>query len=286
MKAYRLYAIPMVVGVTALLFCGCTSNPFGDDDIGAGARAMSGKVLLNDGANPGGIYVWLETFNIGTSTDNSGEFKLTLPPPAAQGGGGEIDGAFSLYFFVANYQAATAQTVTRGGEFIFDQGDINAKGELKTIRSLKKKLRIETQVDPSPVPSNYQFRIGVQVTLQATIDSATVLMPSVGGLLNTLYFRNVKTGAVHLYESIVNAPVERLLIGREPFSRTVTFSLNQIPGLTVGSYEIIPHLLVVHSDVPSALITSIAPNTQSPGANYLKLPFRRDPELFEIITPE
>jgi len=286
MKAFRLYSILLAAGLVSFLFVGCTSNPFGDDDIGGGTRAMSGKVQLNDGSNPEGIYVWLETFNIGTRTDNSGQFKLTLPPPAAQGGGGGIDGAFSLYFYVANYQLATAQAVTRGGEFIFDQGDINAKGELRTTKLLKRMLRIQTQVDPSPVPSNYQFRIGVQVTLQATIDSVTVRLPSVGGLLNTLFFRNIKTGELFKHESIINAPFGNILIGSSPESRVLTFSLNQIPGLTQGDYEVIPYLLVAHDAVPEELINSIAADAQSFDANYLKLPFRREGGQFKIVTPE
>jgi len=286
MKKSRSYSILLAAGLIAFIFSGCTSNPFGDDDIGAGARGMSGKVQLNDGSNPEGIYVWLETFNIGTRTDTNGEFKLTLPPPAAQGGGGGIDGAFSLYFYVANYQLATAQAVTRDGEFIFDQGDINAKGELRTAKSLKKMLRIETQVDPSPVPSNYSFRVGVQVTLQATIDTVTVVLPSVGGLLNTIFFRNVTSGALFKHESIINAPLESLLIGKEPRSRTMTFSINQVPGLTPGDYEIIPYLLVAHDAVPSELITSIAADANSPGPNYLKLPFRREGEQFKITNAE
>ena len=286
MKRSRLCFTLRAAGLTAVVFAGCTSNPFGDDDIGSGRRAISGKVQLTDGSDPEEIYVWLETFNIGARTDNGGRFTLSLPPPSAQGGGGGIDGAFSLYFFVANYQLVTAQVATRGGEFIFNQGEINAKGELGSTKSLKKTLSILTQIDPNPVPSNYPYRIGVQVTLQAIIDSVTVLIPSVGGLLNAVLFRNLATGAVFVHETVIDAPLERLLVGRSPRSRVLQFSLSQIPGLTTGEYEVIPYILIAHDEVPAELFTTIAPDAPSLGPNYVKIPFRREDGRFSIDDPE
>jgi hypothetical protein len=286
MKISCLCSALLAAGLTGFAFTGCTSNPFGEDDIGSGKRAVSGKVLLNDGSTAEGIYIWLETFNIGTRAGNTGQFTLSLPPPSAQGGGGGVDGAFSLYFYVANYQLERAQVATRGGEFIFDKGDINAKGELKATKSLKKTLQIQTQVAPSVVPSNYQQRIGVQLTLQATVDSVTVRIPSVGGLLNSIFFRNILTGEVFEHQAVYNAPYENLLIGTAPQSRFLAFTLGQIPSMTVGTYEVLPYLLLAHDAVPPELMTSIAPDANSFGPGYLKLPFRRDAGKLQIVAPE
>lgn len=276
--AFKLSAV--AIGVA--LLNGCTSNPFGGDDISPGTARIQGTVLLNDASSPEGAYVWLEGFKLGTRTDSRGKFQLTLPPPSAQGSAGGVSGTFNLYFYIANYQLDIAQVVTQNGEFVYGRGDLNGKGELTKL--VIKFLHILTEVAPSSVPVNHPFRIGVQVTLEATTDSATVVFPSsVGGLLGAILFRNVETGQVSTLESVAGGPSDIQIVGRAPYSRVLAFNVNQLR-LAPGEYEIIPYLLMAHETLPDGLLDSISPDVQELGPDYLKIPFRREGGRFTVTN--
>jgi len=274
-----------LLAVLAPYFVGCTSNPFGgDDDIDAGKQTIRGAVNLSDGSSPQGVYVWLDGFKVGATADSRGQFELKVPPPSAQSGSGGISGAFDLYFYMANYQLATAQVVTQNGSFIYGRGDLNAKGELHAAQYLIRFLRVTTTVTPAEVPSNFRNRVGVTATLEASIDTATVLFPSsVGGLLGGALFRNLETGDVSTFELVLNGPVGKQLIGKTQFSIFTVFTLSQVEGLTVGAYEVIPYILMAHQTVPDDLIKSLAANPKQLGPDYLKIPFRRQGGEFRIL---
>jgi len=262
------------------IFLSCTANPFGDDDISADRGKIRGTVTLNDTGSPQGVYVWLDGFKVGAWTDAGGKFQLTLPPPSAQGAGGGVSGIFSLYFYIANYSLASAQVVTQNGEFVYSRGDFNSKGELASPRSLRRFLRISTAVSPASVQMNDpNNRIGVTVSLQATIDSATVIFPgSVGGLLGGVLFRKVGTDTVIVHALDPGARTRDVqIVGTMPHQRFLIFTLAQLnPPLTPGEYEVIPYLLMGHEAVPAGLISTIAADAEKLGPNYLKIPFRRE----------
>ena len=69
----------IIIYFLIILTSGCTENPFANKDQRISSRNISGRIYLTDGAKPQGIFVWLETFNVGTLTDENGVFKLTLP---------------------------------------------------------------------------------------------------------------------------------------------------------------------------------------------------------------
>ena len=191
---------------------------------------------------------------------------------------------FNIYFYIANYQLATAEVITQNGAFLYGYGDLNAKGELTQTKVVTKFLRIVTQVTPSSVLTSFPFRIGVQVTLEAPLDSATVIFPSsVGGLLGAVLFHNLATGEVLTLESVIGAPSDVQLLTKAPHTRVLAFTLEQV-GLDAGEYEIIPHILMTHETLPEGLLDSISTNAEKLGPDYLKVPFRREGGRFTVTN--
>jgi hypothetical protein len=258
-------------------FCGCTSNPFGEDDIASGTGTIRGSVQLSNRASPEGVYLWLDGFNLSTRTDASGNFVLTLPPPSAQGSSGGISGVFNLYFYLANYLLASTQVATQKGGFVYARGDLNAKGELAAPKTLQRFLRISTLVAPSSVRTNFTGNINVEVTLEATIDSATVIFPkAVGGLLGAIFIKRAGSEEVFLAESVPGAVTRDIqIIGRAPHRRLMLFNLLQRP-LPPAEYEVIPYVLIRHEFIPPGLMASLGANVEDFGPDYLKIPFSRE----------
>lgn len=273
------------LGAVLFMFCGCTSNPFGGNDIAEEKRQISGVVQLGDQGSPKDVHVWMAGFNIATRTNDQGQFQLTLPPKGSQGTPNGVSGFYNVYSFLANYRLDSAQTVIQNGAFVYAKGDINKDGKVASSRILRRFLRISTIVSPSSVPQSFAGRIGVSVTLEATIDSCTVIFPnSLGDLLGAVLFRRVGTEDISIFQTTPGIEVRDIeLIGRAPKERTTVFNLVQVP-LSPGQYEAIPFLLIRHERLPKDLLPSLSTSVEKLGPDYVKLPIRREGGLFQV-TP-
>lgn len=284
MKVNQWTTIVSIFFLGLLFFTHCTDNPFDDGDISGGKRHIRGKVVLNEPGSLKDIFVWLEGFNLGTRTDEQGDFQLTLPPPSSQNSGGGLDGIFKLYFYLANYELDTSKVVIRDGEFIYSKADINKNGELIETKSLSQFLSIKTEVTPSTVFINTTQLVSIKVTLEAVLgDSVTVVFPkSVGGFLGAALLRNVETDAVFIVESTAGTTnSDVVVIGKIPVSRNLIFNLINTP-LPKGKYDVIPYLLVKHEEIPPQLVESLGNNVEDLSPNYLKIPFKRETPILEI----
>ncbi|MCI0698440.1 hypothetical protein L0337_41385 [candidate division KSB1 bacterium] len=111
MRKVKFLTLIFAPGICLLVVGGCTSNPFGGDEITGGNRQISGNLILKDKSSPESVYVWLEGFGLNAWTNNRGEFKINLPPPASQGPAGGVDGVFALYFYLANYSLQSTTVI-------------------------------------------------------------------------------------------------------------------------------------------------------------------------------
>ena len=280
MRKVLKYTNLLIVVLVLLILSGCTWNPFGEDEISSGYRKISGNVQLNDGSNPDNVYVWLEGFNVGTYTDGTGQFSLTLP----HSGTSNLSGVYKLYFYVANYELDYAQVVVQNGEFVYSRGDINKQGQLGLPKILRRFMRIETSVNPASVTQNYTENIDVMVTLTATTDSATVIIPkSIGGSLGAVLIRKIGSQEVFIHEYSPYSGMDyHILVGqRQPQVISMIFNLILKP-LLPGDYEVIPYLLMAHESIPGDLIETLGSNVKALSQNYLKIPFKRKGGLFEV----
>lgn len=266
-------------------FNSCTESPF-EGDIGKEPKQITGLVDLADTFNDEkGVYVWLSGLNLGTYTDSLGAFKLEMPKNVSR----DFSGVFTLYFYVANYRLNRATVVVREGKFLYGAGDLTPDGRIKDVVKMFKILDIKTIVDPPSVPSSYSGPIDVQTTLQATLDTVSVVFPkSVGGLLGGMFFRHLQSGQIYIDIADVGANTrDVVLVGREPKSRRQIFELNGANYrdlfLPVGEYIVIPFFLIQQDDVPQELFNSFGEKADDLTPNFLKVPFRRDEARFQIV---
>lgn len=290
-----IFSFPIIVLVGIILFSltGCTKNPFGSDQISISDQ-IQGKVLLNDGASPDSIYVWFQGFDIATWTNNSGEFKITMPSPKSQGGTG-LTGSYHLYFYVANYGVDSAAVVVRAGRLEYSHGDIDDKGKLKETITLVKVLDIQTVINPPefPQPTNldwweYEENVNVEVTLTAiTVNPVTVEFYSYSkGPASVVFIKKIypQEDLLKIAELTQITSYERMV------STTITlqsqkwsaYFIMRVGDLPEGKYKIIPHFLIDQESVPAQLLESFGSDAFKPMRKYLSLPFRRQDGNFAV----
>lgn len=286
MKAKRYIANVATVVIAVTILWSCTSNPFGDDEISGGNRIISGIVELSDSLNPEGVYVWLESFNVGTRVDEQGNFQISLPPPGSQSSSGGVSGVFNLYFYVANFNLVIKPVVVRNGLFVYSQGAINKDGEFVNPILINRILSIETVMAPDTVQSDTGSVISARVNLQAIKDTVTVFFPlTVGDKLAPLIFKNIDTGETKIIDRFTFGGVELSdFITVKIETRTRLFVRILSPGdLPIGKYEVIPYMFVIHEEVPGELFNTLGDDVKELGSNYLEIPFRREDGQFEVI---
>lgn len=271
----------LFAGIFAATQFGCTENPFSNDKVSGGSRQVSGTVRLGDGQSAEGVYIWLDGFNLGSRADGSGRFQLTLPSRSSQGG--DINGVFNLYFYLANYRLATSEVVVRSGEFAYDQGDINKNGELARAPVLAKFLRLVTAVSPATISSSALDRVFVTVKLEpTTADTVTVAFPGLfsDGLAKALLKKSGSTDVILLYSNEFGFATSDLqVVNSGGFNRTSAFNLRGV-SIPPGDYEVIPYLLLKHEAVPAGLIERLGSTF---GKDYLQIPFRREGGSLRVL---
>lgn len=273
----------LFMGVSLGVVFECTEHPFGANTISSLNRQIRGEVVLSDRSSSGGVYVWLESFDIGTFTDGRGRFEISLPVPALQGLSGGADGVYNLYFFVANYQLSSAKVAVRNGAFLYSYGDFNGNGDMNWIISMLKLLQIRTTVEPDSVTMDFEGPILVEVGLRAVFDSVTVLVPKIiGGYTGALLFRRVETGDVYIDLPDFGEGTQTVVkIGPEEHIIKMLINIDR-GDFPAGQYEVIPYIWIEQQDLPEGLIVSLSPNAEKLGADYLKIPFKREGGRFLI----
>jgi len=274
----------LLTGMFWTSFWGCTESPFSNDKISGGSRQLRGAVKLSNGQSPEGAYVWLEEFNLGVRSDSAGRFQLTLPP-AVQGG--DINGVFKLYSFMANCRLDFSEVVVRNGEFVYDKADINKNGELARTPILRQYLRITTQVSSPALDLRLSNRLTIAVILQAVGgDTVSVVFPGMfSDRLAKAFLKKVGSDEVTLLYSnefdLVTS--DRQIIDSGLFGRVIVFDLR---GLTIpsGDYEVIPFVLVKHEMIPSKLLEGFGPNVEKFSKEYLQLPFQREGGRLQVVA--
>ena len=266
-----------IIGLVWLSWlCVCTEFPVGRPKLRTPNRDVRGQVLLDDGSNPEGIYVWLEGLNLGTRTGSDGTFRLTIPRTEGIGFDKGYSGVYRLYFYVANYSLGIAEIVLYKGDVLTSAGDLDGDGRLLGTRTLRKLLLVTTAVDPNSVAMNFTGIININVSLQAVHDSVSVYLPKIiGGHSGAVILRKTESGETFTDITVTadtTSNIER--IGPEPrvFSMAFVFKRGSIGP---GQYEVIPFIFIDEQPVPEKLLLSIDPHHGEIGPGYLDIPFRR-----------
>ena len=286
MKAKEILIIFLLF--STFIFAACTNNPFSDDEISSGTRRITGKVEAGNNQSPEGVYVWLEGFDIGTFTNQDGEFEITLPSTAQNSGGAA--GILNLYYYLANYKLEKTELIVRSGEFVFTTGEINKKGELYRPKFIPRILNISTILTPSTAHADTSIFMKVEVVLSSETDSVTVFYPretfnGPNKLIAPLFVQNLQTGTAFYVEAALIGINREDLITIErsrSFVRTMLVSIDK-GVLSEGRYEIIPYLRVSQPDVPAELLNNLIEDIDSFGLDYLNVPFLRTNGVLSVM---
>ena len=260
--------------ITVLTLCTCTKNPFHNNGSVSDHYSIKGSVELDDGENPESLYVWLEIINIGTWTDTTGKFSLSLPSTESAEGG--QNGQFSLYAYAANYQHASTIVTVLDGQFVPGEDGLDDKGNLRTPLTLDKRLQISTAVKPSILELPANQTVEVTVTLnpldqQLTVQSRRAIVNRATAYTG-LFIVN-ENGEVAHKEDIESARMAEEPIGIDVKTWVISMDASS-SNLSPGEYSVVPYMLV-KSDVPLGLLESMGKELLEFSADYLHLPMKR-----------
>lgn len=262
--------------VILLLLVTCTTNPFSEEDpIEKNVRTVSGNVQLSDQVLPDSIYVWLEDFDIGTFTDNNGNFKLNLPSPQEQPGGG-VSGMFDLYFYVVNYEIQSVQVALKEGEFLFGEAGIDNSGRLNKSIVLIKLLDVNTTISPTSVTADFRDSLFVTITLSSTLNRTTQISAIMNQdkIISGIFIRHLTLRNRFLDQYIMTGSrIQSEFIGSIP-KRSVSVYRYHLCELPKGTYEIIPFVWVIQDDIPVELINNFTSYPVLMSPEYLNLPYK------------
>ncbi|MDP6577580.1 MAG: hypothetical protein QF416_10475 [Candidatus Marinimicrobia bacterium] len=268
----KINLTPLVI--TVLTLCTCTKNPFNNNGSVSDHYSIKGIVELEDGENPESLYVWLEIINIGTWTDTTGQFILSLPHTGSSEGG--QNGQFSLYAYAANYQHERTIVKVIDGQFVPGEGGLDNKGELRAPLTLGKRLNISTTVMPSILEPLINQTAEVTVTLnpldqQVTVQSRRAIVNRATAYTG-LFIVNENEEVVHK-EDIESARMADEPVGINVKTWVIPMDASS-SNLAPGEYSVVPYLLV-KSDAPPGLLESMGKELLEFSPDYLRLPMKR-----------
>lgn len=294
MKYNRILSNFLTFVSIGFLFLTCTNNPFGKDDISGSTVSIIGNVYSSAGAVLEGCYVWLAGVNVGTFSTKDTGFKLNIPPPNSQPGGG-ITGAFKLYCFLSNYKTDTTTVVLHRGQLQLDQGGINENGETKKAFRLTKLADINVSVTPNsfPLPPPYNDPISEHCNPYTGYDDPMQVTMTVNSTVDYLlikYPRTLKGPASLLILKQIDADIDFMtmiaidssITGSNLASSYVAYGNSSwqadhtlAPGfLPKGNYFVFPYFFITQPDIPDELINNLIQNRQNPGFDILNVPVK------------
>jgi len=269
-----------------LLIIECTENPFFDDTIKSQNRTIRGQIELNDRSTPDGVYIWFEGFDMGTYSDEKGNFQITLPAPANQAGEG-VTGTYKLYYYLANFQLDSSFIVIKNGEIQGLHGDLNSRRELKQSKYLIKILKIKTEIEPAIVTEDYRGAINITLSLDPLIDSVFVKFPNkTEGPVAIVFLKKIFPEEDYFEILDVNgfalsASMVADSLTNVPKIWSAGFHLNA-DRLPKGQYQIIPYFLIEQGPLPYNLLNDFGININNPVQDFINVPIKREGGDFEI----
>ncbi len=290
MKTIMVRALYFILFFLFSLIWSCTSNPFGSDN-NISNNTVIGNVELNDGLSPKNVFAWFKVFDISARTDEEGHFELTLPPSGSQAAGG-LNGIYSLYFYMANYQLDSVQIVITNGNIQASSTGVKNNGELVQTVQLAKLLDIKISFSSSSLVENQVDPIIINFTVEAKIDEVDVtadfsqssgkgdpqFIVGFARKINSdeefcmgIFRENRSHGAIDF--QISNNPIE--LLPLEIFYKPDTF--------TIGEYEVIPSL-VIKQNLPIGLLDSLGNKVGETCKNIFNVPLRIKNNRFQVVS--
>lgn len=274
-----------------LLLWNCTSNPIKTENE-ISKNTIRGAVVLSDFSSPRDVFVWFKVFNISTRTDENGNFELNLPPAAEQGGGG-VDGIYGLYFYMANYQLDSVQVALFNGNLQASDNGIKSSGDLVNTVRLAELLDIKASFNPvSPVDIQTDT-----ITVNFTVKSMKKTV-NVSADFSNPAFQGDPQFIVGFARNV--DPEQDFCMGiyREDRShRTAYFEIennatelypleiiNTQGSFELGQYEVIP-AIGIQQEMPTGLLESLNKSGLNVCQTFFNTPIRVENNTFQLVNP-
>jgi hypothetical protein len=257
----------------------CTENPFFKDNLINNTQVIKGNVRLSDSSDLENIYVWLERFNVSTTTNEQGEFELKLPAPhTLPGGNTSWNDTLRLYYYVANYGIKSSVVLIENGEVVYGAKDVDGNGYINRTIYLSELISITTTVESMYLNVPYKIKVSLDIhdnpvlikTYYNThnMNTSYIIFKKIDSpLTDTKFILNICD--VRLMYLLIDEPKDIIFIG-------CYYTLED------GIYEVITYIEVPQAGLPEALFNSISEYANSFTTEYLKVPFRQNAARFTI----
>jgi hypothetical protein len=272
----------LIIFISCLLFQRCTNNPlFSDDGKATDKHIVTGSLSLSDGSSPLDAYVWVQDLDISARCNSQGSFTLQIPKTQEYEG---LNGSYTVYFYVGNYQYQTASVVVTNGLFEYGQHNITDDGHFDKNIVLKKLLNIETNVVPNLINLDESLNITLTSSFVNTDSFVSIIIQTDKRepIMYGYFMRPVDTGSPVKY---LYKPSETKSSGivLDSLRSWETFYFFNPDSVAPGQYEIIPYVQVQQSGLPAQLLLSIGANANKYSFDYLNVPFTRKTAFLTIF---
>jgi hypothetical protein len=259
----------------------CTGNAVFNEKISSlDGYSFHGRAKITGSSDAGQIYVWLESFNIGTWTDNTGYFELQLPPASTQSGGG-LTGEFKLFYYIANYGLEISRIYIEKGRLQYGKLSLEEGGSIRDLITLTQMLEITTHTD-TVIYSEFSGHIPIVVTLKNLIDTVDIEYLSIyENSFDGLFFL-ADTAQLDQAIPISYSQIKKQHEILKPTELIMTLWVSEYL-FEPGNYYMIPYLYIKQKDLPQPLLETISGEYDAFSTDYLKLPFRRNNGVLKIL---
>ena len=247
------------------------------------SKLLRGHVVLENQSDHSNALLYIDSLDIGTSSDSTGFFHFEFKEPDSL-----YSGIFTVYYYLADYEMDSSRFVLEKGLVVNDSLDVGCEGLLQT-RQLSQVMLVNGATD------KYEYAVGDTLIFTARIknisDSSIYIRIFAGAsLLRNVALYNDKYPSFLLTPEDIS-PAEGILLLHEnqiyeesgqfiiPEGRYLSDSLYHIPGdeyiVAAGAFE---------------LVRAANPITKTPLLKkiqkfirfkwyHIKLPVRHSPEL-------
>lgn len=283
-KCFPVLAVLLLI---TIMVNACTDNPFASAPIVSSPNQIFGKIsyLPSDSLSMPRALVWLEALNLGTFTDAQGNFRLVLPSPNVQPGGG-YTGSSNVYFYVANYTIDSIRVVLHNGEFVYDRGVVDENGGISKAITLRQLLMVDVTAEPVVLTSEFEGELSVYTTLTPINTSLQIAV--LGEKNDDIGCVGLQlTGEGDAYAQLLKRPQANLQI-REIDSQTTWQSRFTIAPyeLRLGKYRIVPFIWIKNNLPPASLLAYLGAQSFSFEKPFLNIPFYRNDMFITVVEPK
>ena len=272
----------------------CTSNPFWDDS-GTIEMKITGKVITENNQTNVPVSVWLETFDLYTTTDSVGYFSISINN--SQTSYGSMNGPVNLYLYIHNYELDSVTVYFTNGMFSKEQTDFSEDGELLNPVEMKKILSGEVMLhfNKNSIQTRDTLRVSFNLETHSAVSIDTykyILQEDGSDFHSGLFFRSLTDNeTVTIYRftgtnqfgNSVDDQLRNLAYEKDESITWTYYLLSDSLNLSSGDYEVLPYLLIRHDQIPIGLIEAHGGDSAlTLSAYFLDLPFDILPDTLQI----